>query len=133
MLHEGQTIRRAIGDSFAADAAITLLAFRGDQAEVSALIDAATGDVLRRGEGYWLSLAEFVEALVNNGMGNHGAALGPAVSAEGHPDLTLSAWAAAELVEAADTQRRHGHREPPPCARLTETNQCLRHRFGAGP
>ena len=79
---------------------------------------------LRRGEGYWLSLAAFVEALFNNGIGNHRAALGPAVSAEGHPDLTLSTWAAIELVEAAVRSGATGTATAA-LARLTErTSAC---------
>jgi DNA-binding CsgD family transcriptional regulator len=100
-MQEAQLITRATGDRLAADAAIPLLAFRGDQAAVSALIEATTGDVMRRGEGYWLSATDYAEAVLNNGIGNYQAALAPAQRAAEHPDLATSAWAAVELVEAA--------------------------------
>jgi DNA-binding CsgD family transcriptional regulator/tetratricopeptide (TPR) repeat protein len=103
LIQEAQVITKATGDRFAADAAMTLLAFRGDQAAMSALIEASIGDVMRRGEGIFLSVAEFSEAVLNNGIGNHQTAMALAQRAAEHvdTDLVLPAWAAVELVEAA--------------------------------
>ena len=91
----------ATGDSLATDPAMNLAAFRGRWAEASAMIESTTRDVMERGEGIWLSVAEFAEALLNNGIGDHRAALPPIQRAAEQADIALSAWASVELVEAA--------------------------------
>jgi DNA-binding CsgD family transcriptional regulator len=98
---ELKTVTEATGDSLATDPAMSLAAFCGNQVKVSALIEATARDVVRRGEGMWLSVADWVEALLNNGIGNHQAALAPALRAAEQPDLALSAWSTIELIEAA--------------------------------
>ena len=101
VIHEAQTVTRATGDRFATSAVMALFGFRGDQAELSALIEANTSDVMKRGEGSWLTVAEYAGALLNNGIGNHTAALTLAQRAAEQPDLATPARAAVELVEAA--------------------------------
>jgi DNA-binding CsgD family transcriptional regulator len=101
LLDEAQTVIRATGDRFASLAFATLLAFRGDQAEFSALIDANISDVMKRGEGFWLTFADFAGALLNNGIGNHTAALILAQRAAEQSDLITPVRAVVELVEAA--------------------------------
>jgi DNA-binding CsgD family transcriptional regulator len=101
LLDEAQTVIRATGDRFASLAFATLLAFRGDQAEFSALIDANISDVMKRGEGFWLTFADFAGALLNNGIGNHTAALILAQRAAERSDLITPVRAVVELVEAA--------------------------------
>ena len=44
------------------------------------MIESTTRDVMQRGEGMWLSVAEFAEALLNNGIGDYRAALRPAAA-----------------------------------------------------
>ena len=58
---------------------------------------------MRRGEGIFAKVAELAEAVLNNGIGNHQAAMALAQRAVEHADtdLVLPAWAAVELVEAA--------------------------------
>ncbi|MBV8293058.1 MAG: AAA family ATPase [Mycobacterium sp.] len=98
---ELKTVTEATGDSLATDPAMSLAAFCGNQVEASALIEATARDVVRRGEGMWLSVAEWVEAVLNNGIGNYQAAVAPALRAAEQPDLALSAWSTIELIEAA--------------------------------
>jgi DNA-binding CsgD family transcriptional regulator len=98
---ESKTVTEATGDSLATDPAMSLAAFRGNQVEASALIEATARDVVRRGEGIWLSVAEWAEAVLNNGIGNYQAALTPALRAAEQNDLALSAWSTIELIEAA--------------------------------
>jgi DNA-binding CsgD family transcriptional regulator len=98
---ELKTVTEATGDSLATDPAMSLAAFCGNQVEASALIEATARDVVRRGEGIWLSVAEWAEAVLNNGIGNYQAALTPALRASEQPDLALSAWSTIELIEAA--------------------------------
>ena len=78
LLQELKTVTEATGDSLATYPAMSLAAFRGSRAEASAMIESTTRDVMQRGEGMWLSVAEFSEALLNNGIGDHRAALPPA-------------------------------------------------------
>jgi DNA-binding CsgD family transcriptional regulator/tetratricopeptide (TPR) repeat protein len=101
LLHELKTVTEATGDSLATDPAMSLAAFRGSWVEASAMIESTTRDVMERGEGMWLSVAEFSEALLNNGIGDHRAALAPAQRAAAQTDIALSAWTSVELVEAA--------------------------------
>jgi DNA-binding CsgD family transcriptional regulator len=101
LLQELKTVTEATGDSLATDPAMNLAAFRGRWAEASAMIESTTRDVMERGEGIWLSVAEFAEALLNNGIGDHRAALPPIQRAAAQADIALSAWASVELVEAA--------------------------------
>ena len=101
VIHEAQTVTRATGDRFATSAVMAVLGFRGDEAGLSALIEANTNDVMKRGEGSWLTVAEYAGALLNNGIGNHAAALALAQRAAEQPDLATPPRAAVELVEAA--------------------------------
>ena len=101
LIHEAQTVTRVTGDRFAASSVMALFGFRGDQAALSALIKANTSDVMKRGEGVWLTVSEYAQALLNNGIGNHTAALPLAQRAAEQPDLVTSIRAAVELVEAA--------------------------------
>jgi len=83
-------VTEATGDSLATDPAISLAAFCGNQVKASALIEATHRDVMRRGEGMWLSVAEWAEAILNNGVGNYQAALTPAQRAAEQPDLAMT-------------------------------------------
>lgn len=101
LLQEVQTVTEATGDSLATDPGVTLAAFRGNRSEASAVIRATTRDVVQRGEGIWLSAAEFSDAVLNNGLGDYKKAMTAAGRAAEHTDLALSAWATVELIEAA--------------------------------
>ena len=101
VIHEAQTVTRATGDRFATSAVMALLGFRGDQAALSALIEANTSDVMERGEGSWLTVSEYAGALINNGIGNYAAALTLAQRAAEQTDLATPLRAVVELVEAA--------------------------------
>ena len=94
------------------------------------MIEATTGDVARRGEGYWLSLAAFAKALFNIGIGNHRAALGPAVSAEDTPDLVAVALGRSRTRRSGCSQWRDGHRDRR-LGSAHRNDQCLWHRLGA--
>jgi ATP/maltotriose-dependent transcriptional regulator MalT len=101
LLQEVQTVTDATGDSLATDPGMSLAAVRGDSAQASAIIEAVSKDVEQRGEGIWLTVAEYWEAVLNNGIGDFKAALAAAQRAVSHSDLAVSAWAAVELIEAA--------------------------------
>lgn len=102
LIQEAQTVTEATGDRVAPHGALGLAAFRGRRAEASALIEATTKDVMRRGEGVGLTIAEWAQSVLSNGLGDYQTALAAAQRAAEHPaDIGVSAWAAVELVEAA--------------------------------
>jgi DNA-binding CsgD family transcriptional regulator len=100
LIQEARTVTEATGDNLT-DPAMSLAAFRGRRTEASAMIETTTQDVVRRGEGLWLSAAEFAAAVLNNGVGNYTTALAAARRAVESTDIALSGWAAVELIEAA--------------------------------
>lgn len=102
LIQEAETVTEATGDRVAPHGALGLAAFRGRRAEASALIEATTRDVMRRGEGIGLTIAEWAQALLNNGIGDYQTAMAAAQRAADHPaDIGVSGWATVELVEAA--------------------------------
>lgn len=102
LIHEAETVTEATGDRVAPHGALGLAAFRGRAAEASALIEATERDVIRRGEGVGLTIAEWAQAVLGNGIGDYQAALAAARrAAQQLADIGVSAWAAVELVEAA--------------------------------
>jgi DNA-binding CsgD family transcriptional regulator len=102
LVQELHAVTEATGAGLAPYGALLLAAYRGDQAEVSALIDATTEDVMRRGEGIGLTVAEWADAVLNNGIGDYKTAMAAARRAAEHPtDLGASPFCWVELVEAA--------------------------------
>jgi len=104
---EGRAVIDATGSQFAPYAAMGLAALQGRQATVSALIEVTADDVAERGEGIAMSVAEWANALLHNGLGRYPEAMRAAQQAlyyQEYPDLHypgIANWAAAELVEAA--------------------------------
>ena len=114
LIDEISTVTEATGSSRAPYGALTLAALRGRRAEASALIEATIRDVVRRGEGLGLAVAERASAVLHNGLGNYTEAMADAQRAfrdQHYPDVRhpgVANWAAAELIEAA---ARSGMRE----------------------
>jgi DNA-binding CsgD family transcriptional regulator len=104
---EGRAVIDATGSQFAPYAAMGLAALQGRQAEVSALIEATANDVASPGEGIAMSVAEWTNALLHNGLGRYPEAMRAAQQAlhyQEYPDMHypgIANWAAAELVEAS--------------------------------
>ena len=104
---EGRAVIDATGSQFAPYAAMGLAAMQGRQAEVSALVEATANDVAQRGEGIAMSVAEWANALLHNGLGRYPEAMRAAQQAlhyQEYPDMHypgIANWAAAELVEAS--------------------------------
>jgi DNA-binding CsgD family transcriptional regulator len=99
---EAQTITEAIGSGLSPFGAMSLAAFRGDQRALADLTDSATRDALTRGEGIGLTVADWTNAVLCNGLGRYDQAV--TVARRGMADSVfggVSNWAAAELVEAA--------------------------------
>ena len=77
LLQELKTVTEATGDSLATDPAMNLVGISRRSGRGVGDDRSDHRDVMERGEGIWLSVAEFAEALLNNGIGDHRAALPP--------------------------------------------------------
>jgi DNA-binding CsgD family transcriptional regulator len=102
LLDETRTVEDATGNPPWHYGALSLAAFRGNQATAAALISSIMRDVTQRGEGYGIACAEWANAVLSNGLGLPRDAVAAAErAAEYHGDLGFFRWALVELVEAA--------------------------------
>ena len=92
----------ATGSTLAPYGAIGLAALRGREAEAISLIHETRSDVTLRGEGRGLSVLDWAEAVLYNGLGRYEEARAAALRVVGYPhDLSTSNWGTVELIEAA--------------------------------
>ena len=123
LVAEAEAVVEATGSHLAPQGAIALAAWRGDEAEASALIDAGRQEVVRRGEGLWLIATEWASAVLFNGLGRYDDALAAAEQAAEHPhELGLSTWVPTELIEAA-VRSGNPERAAGPLRRLREISR----------
>ena len=101
LIDEADAITAATGSAPMRYTALTLAAWRGDEAEASRLIASATKDAMARGEGRALGLIGYVTAVLHNGLGQYPEALAGAQRACEHDDLGFYGWSLVEMVEAA--------------------------------
>jgi DNA-binding CsgD family transcriptional regulator len=103
LLEEVQVATEATGSTFEPYAAMSLAALRGSEVEASALIEAILKDVRLRGEGIGITVAEWSNAVLNNGLGRYQKALSAAERATENYDgeLVFPSWGLVELIEAA--------------------------------
>jgi DNA-binding CsgD family transcriptional regulator len=95
-------VNAATGASLEAYGAPALAAFQGREAEAVKLIETATNEVLRRGEGQGLTFIHWATAVLHNGLGRYEAALSAAQQgAEDSLEVRLTTWGLVELIEAA--------------------------------
>jgi DNA-binding CsgD family transcriptional regulator len=99
---EADAIVKATGTRLAPYAAMLLVALQGREAEGLALLESAINDAAAVGQGFAVQWGEFVKAILFNGLGRYGEALVAAQRAsDDSPELFISSWALAELIEAA--------------------------------
>ena len=104
---EWDTIVEATGLHIARYGACFQSAWRGREAEASAVIDAAIEDATSRGEGFGTTAALVARAILLNGLGRHDEALAAAERGSGNPeDLAFHNWSLIELVESASRCRQ---------------------------
>ena len=116
---ETEAVTEATGSRLAPQGAI-LAALRGEEADATALIDAARHEVMHRGEGFWLVATEWSSAFLFDGLGRYEEALAAAEQAVGHPhELGVSTWVPTEFIEAA-VRSGHPERAAGPLRRLQE-------------
>ena len=99
---QAESVTEATGSSIAPYGAVALAAFRGREAQAAQLIQTATGDAERRGEGRALSFIGWAAAVLYNSLGRYEEALAAAQRAsDDSPAVQFAGWALVELVEAA--------------------------------
>jgi DNA-binding CsgD family transcriptional regulator len=87
---------------------VTLRALRGDEAEAADLIRRSRAAVTQRGEGIGISMLDWAEGVLYNGLGRYREACDAASRfAANSQELTPSNWQLAELVEAATRAGAH--------------------------
>ena len=102
LVEELQATTEATGTTLAPYGRVGLLALRGREAEAAAVIDRSRVEVTERGEGIGISVLDWAEAVLYNGLGRYEEARGSALRIAQHPqDLAPSNWHMAELIEAA--------------------------------
>jgi DNA-binding CsgD family transcriptional regulator len=99
---ETQAVKDATGSNLAPYGALGLAALRGDETRAAVLLEATKDDVTRRGEGLGITLAEWANAVLHNGLGQYDKAFAAAQRATAYEsDLASMVWPAAEVFEAA--------------------------------
>ena len=129
---EAEAITEATGIRIAPYGAMLLAALRGREADGSHLLESAINDAAAVGQGFGLQWGEFVKAILFNGLGRYEQALAAAQRAsDDTPQLFISSWALAELIEAAS---RSGEPELGVGAleRLTEDTSAAGTDWGSG-
>jgi DNA-binding CsgD family transcriptional regulator len=101
LVDEVAAVNEATGASLAPYAALTLAAFQGREAEAAQLIEAATRELERRGEGQGLAFIHWVTAVLHNGLGRYEEALAAAQQAAEDSREVRIALVELELIEAA--------------------------------
>ena len=98
---ELETITRATGSHIAPYAQLFLAALRG-QADASPLIESTIRDAGASGQELGVQWAEWVSAILFNGLSRYDEALALAQrAADETPSLQFAPWASTELIEAA--------------------------------
>jgi DNA-binding CsgD family transcriptional regulator len=102
LVEEAETVAEATGMRLPHYGAIALAAWRGREAEVAALVDAALDEATARGEGMGWTIVHNATAVLGNGLGRYRDALDAAQRAGEHPEqLGFATLVLPELVEAA--------------------------------
>lgn len=100
LLADADALSAATGQTPLRYHALTLAAFTGEEAEASALIEAAARSGAARGEGRIIALIGYASAVLNNGLGRYQSACENLRHALEYEDLGLYGMNLPELVEA---------------------------------
>jgi DNA-binding CsgD family transcriptional regulator len=101
VIAEADAVTAATGIRIASYGGMLLAAYQGREAEASALLTTTIENATARGEGVGVQFARWTTAVLFNGLGRYGEALVAARQAsDASPELLISYWALAELVEA---------------------------------
>jgi DNA-binding CsgD family transcriptional regulator len=92
----------SIGSELVPYAAVALAGIRGREPEAAPLIDRGRSEGSRRGEGVGLTVLDWAEAVLDNGLSRHAQARAVALRVVDNPqDISSSNWGMVELIEAA--------------------------------
>ena len=129
---EADAIVEATGTRLAPYAAMLLVALQGREADGLTLLESAINDAAAVGQGFAVQWGEFVKAILFNGLGRYDEALVAAQRAsDDTPELFISSWALAELIEAASRSGAPGHAASA-LERLTEDTAVAGTDWGLG-
>ena len=132
LIAETDAVCEATGTRSAPFAAMLLASLRGNQAEVSPLIEATIAEAAAGGQGIAVTYAHWAAAILYNGLGRYADARAAAQQAsQDKPALYMAMWALPELIEAA-VRTGDTHTAADALARLTETTQAGGTDFGLG-
>ena len=101
LIAEADAVCEATGALLAPYAAMMLAAFRGNQAEAAPLIRSAIEQAAAGGQGLAATVANWVAAVLYNGLGSYEEALAAAQEASKYKHVYHAVWALPELIEAA--------------------------------
>jgi DNA-binding CsgD family transcriptional regulator len=102
LVDEIRAATEATGSDLTPYGAVGLAALRGREPEAISLIDESRQDATRRGEGVGLSVIDWAQAVLFNGLGRYDQARDAALRVTEYPhDLSSSNWGMVELIEAA--------------------------------
>ena len=101
LIAEADAVREVTGSRIAPYATMFLASLRGDQAEVTPLVEAAVAEAAASGQGAAATYAHWAAAILYNGLGLYADALASAARAIADAHLYVSMWALPELIEAA--------------------------------
>jgi len=102
LVTETAAVQTAVGSNLAPYGALVLAAMRGDAHATDELVKRTIAESNERGEGIGITMAEWADSLLSNGLGDYDRALAAAKRAtEYHPDLRMLNWPFIELIEAA--------------------------------
>ena len=101
LIEEAKEISVAAGSPPLRYTSLVLLAWRGQESQAVEMIEAGIDDVMERGEGRALGLAEYATSVLYNGLGRYEVALAAAERACQYDDPGFFGWALTELIEAA--------------------------------
>jgi DNA-binding CsgD family transcriptional regulator len=102
LVDEIRAATEATGSNLTPYGAVGLAALRGREPEAISLIDESRKDAIQRGEGIGLSVLDWAQAVLYNGLGRYDEAHVAALRVVEYPhDLSTSNWGMVELVEAA--------------------------------
>ena len=102
-----ETVAEVTESRVPAYGAVSVAAWQGTESGAAELIDTMANDVLARGEGLGVTIAQWAGAVLYNGLGRHERAQSSAEQASEEPPRRhravqgISNWALIELVEAA--------------------------------
>ena len=101
LIEEDRLIAEATGNPPVAYTAMTLAAWRGQEAPATELIEATVQEATARGQGRLVTLADYASAVLANGLGRHDAARDAAWRAFQRDPVGYGPFIMPELAEAA--------------------------------